>query len=545
MEKPKYFLYARKSSESEDRQVQSIDDQIDRLKELAKNLNLNIIEIFKESKSAKMPENRPVFDEMLKRIEGGEAEGLMCWQINRLSRNPIDSARIQWLLQRGILKSIQTIDREYRPEDNVLIFNVESGIANQFILDLSKNVKRGMQSKRDKGWFTALPPQGYMPDLVEKTIVKDPERFDLIRKMWDLMLTGAYTPPKILAIANNEWGFKTRKTRRLGNKSLSTSGIYKLFTNIFYTGNFEWKGTVYSGKHESMITLEEYDRVQEILGRKGKPRPKTHDFPFTGVIQCGECGCMITAETKIKYIKKTNQTKSYTYYHCTKRRKDYKCSQNKSISSDELEKQIDQELESLTILPEFYDWSMEILNSNNDKEVDTKGKIYENQLNTLNTLQTQLDNLTRMRYRDFIGDEEFVSERAKLKEEITKLKGSIQNTEQRGERWFELTEKTFKFVTYARSHFNEGDINKKREIFVSLGQNFILKDARLSINLEDCLVPIKKSYKSLEEEYLGLEPEKRGMTKEQSPEINSIYSRWLGRKESNLHIRLQRPLSYH
>ncbi|HXF29597.1 MAG TPA: recombinase family protein, partial [Chlamydiales bacterium] len=98
-EKIKYFLYARKSLESEDRQVQSIEDQISRLKDLAANLGLEIKEILTEAKSAKKPYNRTVFSEMIKRIEKGEAGGILCWQINRLSRNPIDSGTLSWLLQ--------------------------------------------------------------------------------------------------------------------------------------------------------------------------------------------------------------------------------------------------------------------------------------------------------------------------------------------------------------------------------------------------------------------------------------------------------------
>jgi site-specific DNA recombinase len=108
-----YFLYARKSSESEDRQIQSIDDQISRLKELANNLGISIIEILQEAKTAKKPYCRPVFTDMLERIEKGEAQGILCWQINRLSRNPVDSGTLGWMLQQGALKSIQTIDREY------------------------------------------------------------------------------------------------------------------------------------------------------------------------------------------------------------------------------------------------------------------------------------------------------------------------------------------------------------------------------------------------------------------------------------------------
>lgn len=134
------YIYARKSSESEDRQVQSIEDQVNRLKELANSLGITIKDVLTEAKSAKKPYCRPVFDDMLKRIEKGEADGILCWQINRLSRNPIDSGTISWMLQQGIIKCIQTIDRQYLPDDNVLLFNVESGMANQFIIDLRKIV---------------------------------------------------------------------------------------------------------------------------------------------------------------------------------------------------------------------------------------------------------------------------------------------------------------------------------------------------------------------------------------------------------------------
>ncbi len=80
--KNQYFLYARKSSESEDRQVQSIDDQVNRLKELASSQGIKIKEILVESKSAKKPDNRPVFAHMIERIKGGEAQGILCWQPN-------------------------------------------------------------------------------------------------------------------------------------------------------------------------------------------------------------------------------------------------------------------------------------------------------------------------------------------------------------------------------------------------------------------------------------------------------------------------------
>ncbi|MBI2328005.1 recombinase family protein [Candidatus Curtissbacteria bacterium] len=530
-EKIKYFLYARKSSESEDRQVQSIDDQINRLKQLASDLNLDIKKIYTEAKSAKKPNNRPIFDEMIQRIENGEAEGILCWQINRLSRNPIDSGNISWLLQQGILKSIQTIDRQYLPDDNVLLFSVESGAANQYILDLSKNTKRGMLCKLEKGWQNGVAPMGYLNDKENKIIINDPERFNLIRKMWDLMLTGNYTPPKILDIANNEWGFRTRKTKRMGGNELSRSGIYKIFTSLFYARIIESKGVQYEGQHERMVTLEEFDRVQMLLGRKGKPRPKHHEFAFTGSIRCGVCGCLYTAETKKKLIKHTGEIREHTYYHCTRKTTKIKCDQRKYIPLDDLEILIEKEIEKYTILPEFLQWALEGLNKKNDTEIEDRSKVYEMQHKTLVGTQTELDELTKMRYRQLIDDETFIKEKNILQSKITQLKESLRETESRAERWLELTEKTFNFATYARNAFitakgKEG-LERKKEILMALGKIPIMNGGKLLIEPNEWLVPIKNDYPALEEEYLGLEPTKMPLNEARTQALESIRTRWL------------------
>lgn len=533
----KYFIYARKSTEGEDRQVQSIEDQINRLKELARTYNLKIIKIFTEAKSAKKPNIRPIFEDVLKRIENGEADGIMCWQINRLSRNPIDSAKVQWLLQQGVLKSIQTIDREYLPDDNVLLFNVESGMANQYILDLRKNTMRGVRSRLEKGWLPNTAPLGYLNNREDKTIIKDPERFALVRKIWDLMLTGNYAPSKILEMANNDWGFKTRKCKRQGGKELSRSGIYRILTNPFYVGILNYNGREYEGKHEPMVTFDEYDRVQILLGRKGRPRPKTHEFAFTGMIRCGECGCLYTAGHKHKLIKSTNQIKDYTYYFCTRKKKTINCSQRKAIREEELEKQIDELLKKYTILPQFKDWALEVLNQNNDKEINDRSSIYETQHKTLVTTQNELDNLTKMRYRDLIDDETFMKEKNLLVKKITQLKDNLRQTEERAEKWLELTENTFNFACYARANFMDGDLQTKKGILAALGWNPTIKDGKLSINAYNWLVPIAERYPALEKEYQRLEPTKTLANKAQNEALASIRTRWL--RDRDLHPGLE------
>ena len=125
----KYFIYARKSSESDEKQVQSIGDQTLIMSGIAKSYGLKVVDTITESKSAKEPHGRPEFEKMMERIKKGEAQGILVWKIDRLSRNPIDSATIQWLLQKEVIASIRTPDREYRPEDNALLLSVESSMA--------------------------------------------------------------------------------------------------------------------------------------------------------------------------------------------------------------------------------------------------------------------------------------------------------------------------------------------------------------------------------------------------------------------------------
>ena len=148
----RYFLYARKSSESEDRQMASIDSQIAELQKIADEMGLDVADRFSESRSAKGP-GRPVFNQMVQRIQAGEASGILCWKLNRLARNPIDGGQISWMLQQGVLKQIQTFGKAYYPTDNVIVMAVELGMANQFIRDLSVDTKRGLRAKADRGWY--------------------------------------------------------------------------------------------------------------------------------------------------------------------------------------------------------------------------------------------------------------------------------------------------------------------------------------------------------------------------------------------------------
>jgi len=189
--------------------------------------------------------------------------------------------------------------------------------------------------------------------------------------------------------------------------------------------------------------------------------------------------------------------------------------------------QIEKELEKYTILPEFRDWALEVLNQSNDREIKARTNIYEMRHQTLVETQKQLDNLTKMRYRDFIDDETFLRERNELQSKINPLKEGLRETESRAERWLELTEKTFNFATYARKAFMLGDLGTRKEILMALGQNPTIKDGKLSIRANKWLQPIAKRYPALEEEYLRLEPDRKPLSKQRTEAFASVRARWL------------------
>ena len=488
--KTKFFLYARKSSEAEDRQVASIDSQIKELEKLAKELNLEIVDKFSESMSAKGP-GRPIFNDMMTRIEKGEANGILCWKINRLARNPIDGGRISWLLQEENIQQIQTYGRCYNSDDNVIMMSVELGMANQFVRDLSVDSKRGTTSKAERGWYPAFAPLGYINNKEKgkgnKEIVIDPKRFKTVRKIFDLALTNCHTVAKILDIVNNKWMMKNQFGRKVARNTL-----YRILSNPFYYGKFEYpkhSGNWYQGKHKPMITKKEYDKLQIILGRKGKPRPQKHEFPFTGMIRCGECGAMITAEERVK-IQKNGNIHNYTYYHCTKRINP-SCSQ-KTIRDNKLEDQIIDELEKIDISKDFIKWTIdgvtEIIKKESSDNKHEKAKLTKE----YNLCVRKLNGLIAMRANNEINEEEFSNMKAELNKEKLNLEGQIKNPKSETAERISKLKKDFSIAEDARQKFIKANPFGKKVTLSKLGSNLSLKDDNLSIQEEILLLLVKK-----------------------------------------------------
>jgi len=494
-----YIIYCRKSSESEERQVLSIESQIEEVKQLAERLQIQVSETLTESRSAKYP-GRPVFGQLMKKVYRGEVKGIISWKLDRLARNPIDGAALVWALDRGKIEEIITpYNHLHNNSNDKFLIQLEFGMAKKYVDDLSDNVKRGNRAKLERGWLPGLPPLGYLNEPKERTIVADPDRFNLVRKMWELLLQGT-SPPKIHRTANEEWGLRTRILNRRGGKPLSLSTIYKIFTNPFYYSIIERKEGVSQGKHVPMITEEEYWRAQEILGRKGRPRPKIHQWAFTAIIRCGECGCSITAEEK------TNRYRShYVYYHCTKKKQNIKCTQ-KTIRLEELERQIVECLERIYVPHNLLNLALSYLNEEEKDERQNEADHKSSLQKTYDGCQRKLETLNQMRLRDLIDDEEYLQEKRRLLDEKIRLEKGLKDFQKSTGTSRRLTAEAFVFAHEAVKRFKEAALEDKRAIMQGIGSNFILKDKKLFIELQKPFLMIQDTLERAKGENAALEP---------------------------------------
>ena len=503
----KYFLYARKSTDVEDKQILSIESQLAELRELAKRESIYISDEFIEKRSAKIP-GRPIFNTMLSRIQNGEAQGIVCWKIDRLSRNPVDSGKIQWLLQQGIIQHIQTHGQSHYPNDNVLMMSVELGMANEYVRQLSENTARGLRQKARNGDFPGLAPFGYINNSNIKKIAVHQKNAKLVKQMFELYATGSVRLEDLAKILEKS------DILSKNNRRVHVSRVSHILTNPIYYGHFRHAGEIYEGKHEPIISKEIFDKANNVLRGRGRtPDKKTDPRPFCGLMSCGSCGMGITGEIKIKRQK--NGTKHlYTYYHCSKKSKVQKCFEP-CIRGEELERQLSAKLSEYIMPKELATKLFEMLDVEEQKNKHTASVVVLELREEEQNISKNLARLTDVYVAQDIEREDYLKRRRSLMSDKKSVEEQIGRLLRRPSAWIEPTREWIKDAEILDGIAKTNDLpSKKISLQKIFGSNLTLKNREAVGNPLNPWAelrsarqnPAKKSLGLIVEPLTGIEP---------------------------------------
>ena len=437
----KYFLYCRKSTDVEDKQVLSIEAQIAELRDFAEQNDLNVVKTFVEKQSAKIP-GRPIFNEMLKRMEKGEANGILAWHPDRLARNSVDGGKIIYLLDCGSILSLKFPQFwfESTPQGKFML-NIAFGQSKYYVDSLAENTKRGLRQKVRRGEYPSLAPIGYINDVRFKSIVVDKRKAPIIREAFELYAKGNSRLEDISDfLAQN--GILSR-----GGKKIHTTRTTHILANPFYCGLFRYAGELYEGKHEPIVAKKIFDQVQEVLTQKGRPRHKCKFEPqaYCGLIKCGICGMMITGEYRVKKQKNGN-IHDYVYYHCTKKSKTIKCL-GPYVRQEVLDKQISNLMQKFSLQPDWAEKLLAMAETEKNKSAQSVSAFVELNQNKIRALQIKLERLLDGYLEQDIEREAYREQKTKLLLEKKSLEEKSARIEQKQNDWLEPMKKWLKFAS--------------------------------------------------------------------------------------------------
>ncbi len=458
----KYFIYCRKSSEDEERQVLSIEAQLTELREFAKQNSLFVEREYYESKTAKEP-GRGVFNEMLGEIEKGTAQGILAWNPDRLARNSVDGGRLIYLVDLGKITTLKFPTHWFEPTpQGKFMLGVAFNQAKYYTDNLQENILRGIRQKIRRGELSAKAPIGYFNEPRLRTIEPDKKTFRKVKEVLEAFASGEHTLTTI-----------RRKMFSLGLTSKDGrpphfSSIVHMLDNPFYYGHFRYRGEVHVGTHKPMISKKLFDQIQSALVANGKPRKKRgpKNFQFLGFAKCGECGYAITAERKIK-----KSGRVYHYYHCTFKCKAQKCSQTRFLREEELGRQVQSMCQKVSLPDVWKDRYLAKLNAESAESRHSAHQFVQNLKNDISALSARLERLTDAYLAEALELSEYTDRKNKLMSEKRTLEEQLRDFERKGTQWLELMRNWILEANQATKLVERENFEEIRNFLAGIGSN--------------------------------------------------------------------------
>jgi site-specific DNA recombinase len=462
---PKYYLYARKSTDDEDKQILSIESQINELREYGKRENLSIVDEYVETKTAKEP-GRPIFSLMIQQIEAGIVDGILAWHPDRLARNSMDGGKIIYLVDKGMISDLRFPTYRFdATAQGKFMLSIAFGQSKYYIDSLSENVKRGLRQKLRRGEWPGYAPIGYLNNYKNHTLYSDPEKSVYLKKIFEIYSAGNHSIAS-LEKQMTDLGFTSR-----AGKPVRKTELARILRNPIYYGVFRYKGELHEASHPPLISKKLFARVQDVLEMKSKMvKQGVIKHAFAGLMKCSSCGCSITAEIQ----------KGHTYYRCTKKRGP--CDSKKFLREEALLSQIDKAILKVHIDDETKDKIINRLEELSLEESKASFSLSDELRHRLKNSDEKIERLIDVYINRELSSEEYQAKKAKLLNDKQDVKEKLAETEKISGGWLEPSKNFVSTCNEAGCVAWQGNPSAKREILKKIGSNFFLKDLSLLVS---------------------------------------------------------------
>ena len=441
--KLRYVLYARKSSEDEGSQVRTHKDQIKHCMKLAESKGLNVVDTFKESKSAKKSNNRPVFNQILEDIRNNKYDAILAFAPDRLSRNMLEGGLLINMLDEGLIKDLQFPTLLFSNDaSGKLTLGIMFSISKHFSDDLSTKVQKGVSGNLEDGKSGGQPKWGYDRD-DQDGLYRPNDWFDVIQEAWYMRARGATNKTVLEYLLEKGYHRMTKITRKnkFSRKILPTEkSVGQMFRDPFYYGLLvQTEQTIDLPRFHldfvPMIDEETYNQVQALAYTRKRdvdPKKRTEFKPLRHLVYCGVC----RSEKWMSVGKnKPGGSKHHVLsYEC----KNSKCNRSpKSVRAKFIFESIYELLDKLELSEEAYERYSKRIDSFTDakilkikQDIASKNGANAHKKKELNELSLGLGKINRSSPAHAITEdkiEHLAIETQRLDDEIGKLKEKIAN----------------------------------------------------------------------------------------------------------------------
>ncbi|MBU1327409.1 recombinase family protein, partial [Patescibacteria group bacterium] len=370
---------------------------------------------------------------MLSLIEKGKADGIISWHPDRLARNSVDGGKIIHFVDRDLIKSLKFPTFWFEPTpQGLFMLNIAFGQSKYFVDNLRENVKRGLRQKIRNGVWPGWAPVGYLNNPKTRLIDIDREKSGKVKKLFELYSTGGYT---LKSLAN--WCKEKKLCGNLG-KEIAIGNIQKILQNIFYISLMKYRGEIFEGKHEPLISKKLFDKCQEVMSKRGKVQEiRKHNFAFLGLLKCASCGCSITAEKQ----------KGHIYYRCTKKKGP--CQEKHYLREEALTEQITSYLQKVSLSSQDTEKVLGALDSEQDKAKEDAQAEVGVLKEQLAQIEVKLQKLLDVYLADALSTEEYAAKKQSLLSQKVALVEKITDFEQKWLSWLEPAREFVKSLNQA------------------------------------------------------------------------------------------------